>query len=84
MCLWEELNREREESNYFQQRRDKNNTFQEIAERQLDEVKAEQKSVEKDMEEDESRHQVDIKVRVNTHTKVLSQNKSAGNKAVPF
>lgn len=83
MHLQEELNREREESNYFQQR-DKNNTFQEIAERQLDKVKAEQKSVEKDMEEDECRHQVKIKVRVNTHTKVHCQNKSAGKKAVPF
>lgn len=62
--LREELDREREERNYFQLERDKIHTFWEITERQLEEVKAELKNLDKDLEEDEGRHQVDIKVRL--------------------
>lgn len=63
--LSEELNRERDESNYFQQMRDKINAFGEIAKRQLEEDQAQQNNLEKDMEEDERCHQAEIKVRVN-------------------
>ncbi|XP_030269345.1 dynein regulatory complex subunit 4 isoform X1 [Sparus aurata] len=60
--LREELDREREERNYFQLERDKIRTFWEITNRQLEEVKAEQKNLDKDIEEDERRHLVDIRV----------------------
>lgn len=63
MHLREELDREREERNYFQLERDKIHTFWEITERQLEEVKAELKNLHKGIEEDEGRHQVEIKVR---------------------
>lgn len=62
--LREELDREREERNYFQLERDKIHTFWEITERQLEEVKAELKNLDKDLEEDEGCHQVEIKVRL--------------------
>ena len=58
----EELDREREERNYFQLERDKVNTFWEITKRQLDEKKAEIRNKEREMEETEERHQVEIKV----------------------
>ncbi|KAJ4946925.1 hypothetical protein JOQ06_008968 [Pogonophryne albipinna] len=60
--LQEELDREREERNYFQLERDKIHSFWKITERQLEEVKAERKNFDKDIEEDEGRHQVEIKV----------------------
>ncbi|KAM7424042.1 hypothetical protein PAMA_000415 [Pampus argenteus] len=60
--LREELDREREERNYFQLERDKIHTFWEITERQLEEVKAERKNLDKEIEDDEGRHQVEIKV----------------------
>lgn len=60
--LREELDREREERNYFQLERDKIHTFWQITERQLEEVKAELKNLNKDIEADEGRHQVEIKV----------------------
>uniref|UniRef100_UPI0037E75C2D dynein regulatory complex subunit 4-like n=1 Tax=Semicossyphus pulcher TaxID=241346 RepID=UPI0037E75C2D len=60
--LREELDREREERNYFQLERDKIHTFQEITERQLEDSKAELKNLQRDVEEDERRHQVEIKV----------------------
>lgn len=63
MRLREELDREREERNYFQLERDKIHTFWEITDRQLEEVKAERKNLDKNIEEDEGRHQVEIKVR---------------------
>ncbi|XP_071344417.1 dynein regulatory complex subunit 4-like isoform X3 [Trachinotus anak] len=60
--LREELDREREERNYFQKERDNIHTFWEITDRQLEEVKAELQNLEKDIEDDEGRHQVEIKV----------------------
>lgn len=63
MRLREQLDREREERNYFQLERDKIHTFWEITDSKLEEVKAEKKNFDKDMEEDEGRHQVEIKVR---------------------
>lgn len=63
MRLREQLDREREERNYFQLERDKIHTFWEITDSKLEEVTAEKKNFDKDMEEDEGRHQVEIKVR---------------------
>lgn len=60
--LREELDREREERNYFQLERDKVNTFWEITKRQLEERKAELRNKEREMEEAEEKHQVEIKV----------------------
>lgn len=60
--LREELDREREERNYFQLERDKINTFWEITKRQLEEVRAELRNKDREMEEAEERHQIEIKV----------------------
>lgn len=60
--LREELDREREERNYFQLERDKVNTFWEITKRQLDESRAELRNKDREMEDAEERHQVEIKV----------------------
>jgi len=60
--LREELDREREERNYFQLERDKVNTFWEITKRQFEERKADLRNKEREMEEAEERHQVEIKV----------------------
>merc|ERR1711970_208622 len=58
----EELDREREERNFFQLERDKIHTFWEITRRQLEERKAELRNKDREMEEAEERHQVEIKV----------------------
>ncbi|KAM4743707.1 dynein regulatory complex subunit 4-like [Anableps anableps] len=60
--LREELEREREERNFFQLERDKMKSFQEVTDRKLDEVKAELKNLEKAIEDDEAHHQMEIKV----------------------
>ncbi|KAK9519202.1 hypothetical protein VZT92_021943 [Zoarces viviparus] len=60
--LREELDREREERNYFLLERDKMPKFLGITERKLEEVKAEKKNFDKELEEDEERHQVKIKM----------------------
>ncbi|XP_782050.2 dynein regulatory complex subunit 4 [Strongylocentrotus purpuratus] len=60
--LREELDREREERNYFQLERDKVNTFWEITKRQFDESKAGLRNKDREMEDAEERHQVEIKV----------------------
>lgn len=78
--LSEELNRERVESNYFQQRRDKINAFGEIAKRQLEEARAQENNSEKDMEEDEKCHQAEIRVKVFSVVKLHHRD----NKAVQF
>merc|ERR1712123_190648 len=58
----EELDREREERNFFQLERDKIHTFWEITRRQLEERRAELRNKDREMEEAEERHQVEIKV----------------------
>uniref|UniRef100_A0A8C2TT41 Dynein regulatory complex subunit 4 n=1 Tax=Coturnix japonica TaxID=93934 RepID=A0A8C2TT41_COTJA len=60
--LRKELDREREERNYFQLERDKIHTFWEVTRRQLEEKKAELRNKDREMEEAEERHQVEIKV----------------------
>ena len=57
------MEREREERNFFQLERDKIHTFWEITRRQLDERKAEIRNKDREMEEAEERHQVEIKGR---------------------
>lgn len=63
MRLREELEREREERNYFQLERDKTHSFWEITRRQLEEKRAQLRHKDREMEEAEERHQVEIKVR---------------------
>lgn len=70
--LREELDREREERNYFQLERDKVNTFWEITKRQLEERKAEIRNKDREMEDAEERHQVEIKVRLLKYNNYLS------------
>ncbi|KAI0217609.1 Dynein regulatory complex subunit 4 [Lamellibrachia satsuma] len=60
--LREELDREREERNYFQLERDKVNTFWEITKRQFEEKKAELRNKDREMEDAEEKHQIEIKV----------------------
>lgn len=60
--LREVLDREREERNYFQLERDKIQSFREVSDRKLAEVKAELKNLEKAIEDDEAHHLVGIKV----------------------
>ncbi|CAG5126672.1 unnamed protein product [Candidula unifasciata] len=59
--LREELEREREERNYFQLERDKINTFWEITKRQLGEKKTEVRNRERELENAEAKHQNEIK-----------------------
>ena len=60
--LWEEFNREREERNYFQLERDKINTFLKITKRQVDNLYAQLRNKDREMEDVEERHQIEIKV----------------------
>ncbi|XP_042196399.1 dynein regulatory complex subunit 4 isoform X2 [Callorhinchus milii] len=60
--LREELDREREERNYFQLERDKIHTFWEITKRQLEESRSEARNKDREIEDAEERHQVEIKV----------------------
>ena len=57
-----EMDRDREERNYFQLERDKLSAFWEVTRRQLDERKSELRNKDREMEELEERHQVEIKV----------------------
>ena len=56
-----ELTGEREERNFFQLERDKINTFWEITKKELEDRKAELRNKDREMEELEERHQVEIK-----------------------
>ena len=61
--LREELDRERDERNFFQLERDKVNSFWEITKRQLEEARSTVRNKERELEDSEERHQVEIKVR---------------------
>lgn len=54
------------ERNYFQLEADKINSFWEITKKELQEVKAELRNKDREMEEMEERHQVEIKVLAST------------------
>uniref|UniRef100_A0A3B3B7Y9 Dynein regulatory complex subunit 4 n=1 Tax=Oryzias melastigma TaxID=30732 RepID=A0A3B3B7Y9_ORYME len=60
--LQEQLDREMDERNYFQLERDQVHTLGQITAKKLEEVLAEEKNLEKGLEEDEEHHQVEIKV----------------------
>eukprot|EP00730_Choanoeca_flexa_P019546 TRINITY_DN9553_c0_g1_i3.p1 TRINITY_DN9553_c0_g1~~TRINITY_DN9553_c0_g1_i3.p1 ORF type:complete len:479 (+),score=148.63 TRINITY_DN9553_c0_g1_i3:52-1488(+) len=62
MSLKDQLDREREERNYFQLERDKINTFWEITKRQLEESRSEVRNREREIEEAQEKHAVEIKV----------------------
>lgn len=51
-----------DERNYFQLERDQVHTLGQITAKKLEEVLAEEKNLEKGLEEDEEHHQVEIKV----------------------
>uniref|UniRef100_G3SM50 Dynein regulatory complex subunit 4 n=1 Tax=Loxodonta africana TaxID=9785 RepID=G3SM50_LOXAF len=72
----EELDREREERNYFQLERDKIHTFWEITRRQLEEKKAELRNKDREMEEAEERHQVEIKQYRHTQRHLLYEHQN--------
>ena len=60
--LRDEQDREREERNFFQLERDKVNTFWDISKRQLEEARSSIRNKERELEDAEERHQVEIKV----------------------
>lgn len=60
--LREELDREREERNYFQLERDKVNSFWEITKNQFEQCKSEIRNKDREMEDREEKHQTEIKV----------------------
>ncbi|XP_077376174.1 dynein regulatory complex subunit 4 isoform X2 [Festucalex cinctus] len=62
VSLQEELDREREERNYFQLERDKIYSFWDVTKKHLEEAVAQLRNEEKKIEEDEGRHLVEIKV----------------------
>ncbi|XP_061073927.1 dynein regulatory complex subunit 4-like isoform X2 [Conger conger] len=55
-----DLDGEREERNYFQLERDKIHTFWEVTKRQLEEKRADLRNRDREMEESEERHQMEI------------------------
>jgi len=84
-----ELEHEREERNYFQLERDKINTFWEISKKELEDRKAELRNKDREMEELEERHQVEIKVYkqkvkhlLYEHQNNVAQLKEAGEMAL--
>jgi len=84
-----ELDHEREERNYFQLERDKINTFWEITKKELEDRKAELRNKDREMEELEERHQVEIKVYkqkvkhlLYEHQNNVAQLKEAGEMAL--
>ncbi|XP_061670130.1 dynein regulatory complex subunit 4 isoform X2 [Syngnathoides biaculeatus] len=62
VMLREELDREREERNYFQLERDQVRTFWDVTKEHLEEAVAQLRNEEKKIEEDEGRHLLEIKV----------------------
>lgn len=72
--LREELNRERDERNYFQLERDEITSYWKITERELEVAKAELRKLDKDIEEDQERHRVELKVRLKRKNSSKSHN----------
>ena len=60
--LREEIDREREERNFFQLERDKVASFWDITKQQLEESKASIRNKERELEDEQEKHQVEIKV----------------------
>ena len=57
-----QLGREREERNYYQLERDRLSTFWDVATKQLDESRAECRVKDRELEETEERHQMEVKI----------------------
>ena len=62
MALEKEMNKEEEQRNYMQLERDKILQFWEITKKELEDKKSELRNKDREMEELEERHQVEIKV----------------------
>ncbi|TRY67797.1 hypothetical protein TCAL_09933 [Tigriopus californicus] len=60
--LQEELQRERDERNFFQLERDRLTTFWDVSKKQLEECRAEARVKDRELEESEERHQTEVKV----------------------
>lgn len=75
--LREELDREREEKSYFQLERDKIRAFWEICKRHLEEARAELRNREREGEEAEEQHRVEITVYKQKLKHVLLEQQSA-------
>ncbi|KAM9792228.1 dynein regulatory complex subunit 4 [Neosynchiropus ocellatus] len=75
--LREELEREREERNYFQLERNKIQDFWEICKRDLEETKSELRSRRREKEEEEERHRVEISIYKQKLKQVLSEQQHA-------
>ena len=56
------LGREREERNYYQLERDRLSTFWDVATKQLEESRAECRVKDRELEETEERHQMEVKI----------------------
>lgn len=56
------MSREREERNYYQLERDRLSTFWDVATKQLDESRAECRVKDRELEETEERHQMEVKI----------------------
>ncbi|KAM8841768.1 dynein regulatory complex subunit 4-like [Synchiropus picturatus] len=80
--LREELEREREERNYFQLERNKIQDFWEICKRDLEETKAELRSRRREKEEEEERHRVEISIYKQKLKQVLSEQQHAAVSAM--
>jgi hypothetical protein len=61
--LQDDLEKEREQRNLFQLERDKINSFWDITKKDLENMRGELRNKDREMEEMEERHQVEIKVR---------------------
>lgn len=57
-----QLEREREERNYYQLERDRLSTFWDVAAKQLEESRAECRVKDRELEETEERHQMEVKI----------------------
>lgn len=75
--LREEVDREREERNFFQLERDKVNTFWDITKRHLEEGKATVRNKERELEDSEEKHQVEIKVSYGCMYKYTTQHQTS-------
>jgi len=60
--LQEELQRERDERNFYQLERDRIDTFWEVTRRELEETRAEVRVKDRELEESEERHMMEVKV----------------------
>lgn len=74
--LREEIDREREERNFFQLERDKVASFWDITKQQLEESKAAIRNKERELEDEQEKHQVEIKVantsQIDSYISILS------------